>query len=644
MRGWTTVELEELLDSYRQKTSSALPGSEPEKPQKAAYSPPASVLSFSSDRNRIVYQKGNENEEHPGGLGFPVFIYHLLDLIRKEELSWRNEVTVNGYAAQEARQPNALGLANMEKVNLLTLYKAAVVSNSPDAIVALAGHVYEIIGKSKNKTIPALRKIAASWNVPESSIKNVTGRYYDSNPQYYTTEMLLKVAVHLLAFDLKGFLNQKNISYKDKYFEADSVLGNAPVSSYLSYSTGLAINTVCKCDFNDETIFIAVCGAKTALERDQLVLEAIHRSRMPLPEPDEQFIAAGKPVITICGDTYCGERYTKWRIARNIDDPMQRYGDDGYTYSFEKVASLITQKTYNIVNSECVLSPTFDESQQTGKYLDFVLGAHPKKTIACYKKENIDAVMLANNHAMDFGAVGCRQTRKFFLEAGLNPIGTGRNIDEAEKPLLLEVNGRQVIIFNAYCYYLEKRHKLFRHYCMGANTGTAFGTDQLDDMSLWRRMKSYRTKYRDAFIVFSPHWSTDFNKRHLQLRPIASRAFSSGVDLIIGHGPHIPIGAEHIDGKLCIYSLGNFVFNTTGIDMDASGQSPYGIVAQIDFSRKEPELKLYPIYVHNLNTFFQPYPIGNEEQLAEFTSSLLGMNKFIAGRDDIGYYLSIDVV
>ncbi|MCL2767590.1 MAG: CapA family protein, partial [Synergistaceae bacterium] len=510
-----------------------------------------------------------------------------------------------------------------------------------DAIIALAGYIYEKVGKSKNKTLSALRKIGDAWGIPEFAIKNITGRFYENNPQFFTPEMLLKTAKQFLAFDFKNILSQKNISYKDKYFESDSVLDMPPISRYFSYSTGLSINAFCMCEFGDETLFIAVCGAKIPLERDQLMLEAIHRARVPLPEPQRDFIPTGKTALSICGDTYCGERYTKWRIARNIDDPIQRYGDDGYAYSYNKVAQLISQNTFNIVNSECVLSPVYSETQQTGKYLDFVLGAHPEKTVSCYKKVNIGAVMLANNHTMDLGAAGCRQTRKYFEEAGLNPIGTGSNIDEAENPLLIEMNGVQAIVFNAYCYYLEKRHKIFRHYCLGANTGAAFGTDILEDISLWCRIRSYREKHPNAFIVFSPHWSTDFNERHLHLRPIAAKAFDAGADITIGHGPHIPIGAEHVNGKICVYSVGNFVFNTTGIDLDASGKPPYGIVAQINFSLKDPELRLYPIYTHNLKTFFQPYPVTDKAQYEEFTASLIGLEKFETKKDDIGYYLRI---
>jgi len=604
-------------------------------PQKSS----ATTFAFSLDKNCIVWQKGNVHEEYPGGLGLPILLYYVLDLVKRKKLSWVDEVTANQYAAKESNHPNSLGLKYLEKIDLLTLFKAAAISSSPDAISALAGHIVAKVGRSKVKTTSSLKKIGKSWGIPNSAIQNVSGRYTGANSQHFTPELLLKTAGHLMAFDVKNILSQKNVSYKDKYFESDSIFESPLITHYFSYTTGLFTNTVCVCENGGEAFLIAVCGAETFLERDSLLLEAMHRASTPLPPPHKGFIQTSKSMLTICGDTYCGERYTKWRISKNIDDPIQKYGDEGYAYSFEKVAPLISKNSFNIVNSECVLSPVYDEEQQTGKYIDFVLGANPQKTINCYKKVNIDAVMLANNHAMDFGAVGCRQTRKYFEDAGLNPIGTGSNIDEAEKPLMLEVNGKQIIVFNAYCLYSKKRHNVFRHYSLGANTGTAFGTDLLDDISLWRRINAYRNEYPNALIIFSPHWSSDFNKHHETLRPIAVKAFDEGVDLILGHGPHIPVGTECINEKLCIYSLGNFVFNATGTDLDSSDHPPYGVVAQLDLLQEDPELKLYPIYAHNLNTFFQPYPVVDEMQLDEFMSSFIGIDEFEIKKDNIGFYL-----
>jgi hypothetical protein len=112
------------------------------------------------------------------------------------------------------------------------------------------------------------------------------------------------------------------------------------------------------------------------------------------------------------------------------------------------------------------------------------------------------------------------------------------------------------------------------------------------------------------------------------------------VDIILGHGPHIPIGAEYVNDRIVVYSLGNFVFNTTGIDLDASGKSPYGIVARLSVETATVVLKLYPIYTHNMNTFFTPRPV-DDKQFEEFLQNFIGRKKFTSAKDELGYCLEL---
>jgi len=601
---------------------------------------------FSADKNDVVYTHGDKGQKINGGLGLPLLLYYLLSLINKAQISWTDMVNVTKFSAKENASINSLGLTEGEKVNLFTLFCAATSTNAPDAIVAIGGHIFDTVGKKKNSTVAKLRQIGNEWGVDKDAIKNLSGRNYEQNPQSFTIDQLIIVAKELLAFDVQNNLMQNSMVYKDKYLTCDSILAsNKNIIRFLCFGEINNHHAIAMAEYENETFYVAVCGAKTVLERDCEIMNAIYlanKNHLNLYGDIDEWITIPQNTVTLCGDTYCGERYTKWRRQRNIDDPIQRYGDSGYTFSFEKVKRFITKDSFNIVNSECVLTPVYDRSQQTGKYLDFVLGANPEKTINCYKQVNIDAVMLANNHMMDFGAVGCRTTKKLFDEAGILTMGTGSNIDEAEAPVCLKINGHKVIIFNAYGYFLEKRHKLFQHYCFGGNTGTAFINHILDNCSLLARISKYREKYPDAFIILSPHWSTDFNENHRSIRPIAQKAIVAGVDLIIGHGPHIPVGVEHVAKKPVVYSLGNFVFNTTGIDLDASGKSPYGVISQLYFNEKNIVLRLYPIYAHNLNTFFQPTPV-NDEQFSQFLSSFIGESKFKKNKDELGNYLEMNL-
>ena len=604
-------------------------------------------LVFSADKNAVVYSKGNVEQRVAGGLGFPILIYHLLLNIHKGNIAWTDMVQVNGYAANESGHINSLGLARGQEVNLFTLFCAAVSCGAPDAIVAIGGHIFNTIGQGKNKTVARLKKIGNQWGLSSDCVKNLSGRNYEENPQHFSTADLLMVAKQLLSFDVENYLGYNAVAFDGKFLKCRGVLGsNQSITRYFCFGEKDNLHAIAMVETMNETLFAVVCGARDLLERDAEMYHAIHCAVVGTCESGQvvtgEWTNVSKNILTIYGDTYCGERYTKWRIKRNIDDPMQRYGDEGYTFSFEKVAPFLSKDSFNVVNSECVLSPVFDESQQTGKYIDFVLGANPAKTVACYKQVNIDAVLLANNHMMDFGAAGCRQTKKYFEEAGIFTAGTGSNIDEAEKPICLNMNGRKVIIFNAYGFFLEKRYKLFQHYCLGNNTGAAFITDKLDECPIFERISAYRGMYPDAFLILSPHWSTDFNEAHLHLRSIARKAFEAGIDFIAGHGPHIPIGVERVVGKIVVYSLGNFVFNTTGVDLDASGQLPYGVISRLHFDDDVVKLCLYPVYTHNLNTFFQPRPV-NEEQFNEFLRGFIGENKFCKTQDALGYCLEMSI-
>jgi hypothetical protein len=430
-------------------------------------------LVFSADKNTVVYATGDSTKEFCGGLGLPLLLYYTLTLINENKISFTDDVTVDAVAERENTCENSLGLAKGERVKLFTIFSAAA-ANSPDAIIALSRYVSHSLGGKS--TVSKLKKIAESWGVADESLKNPTGRYYDENPQCFTAEDMLTVAHELLSFDVQNRIMRNAAVYKDRYICSDSILENqGSIVRYLCFGEENNRHVMALAEFHDETVFVAVAGAANPVERDAAVLEAVHRARHPKSGPEAGWIDTKKTKLTICGDTYCGERYTKWRGKRGIDDPIQRYGDAGYAFSFSRVQTFLANDSFNIVNSECVLTPNYDKTQQTGKYLDFVLGANPEKTIKCYKDVNINAVMLANNHMMDFGAAGCRQTREYFDKAGLFPFGAGRDIDEAEKPLCLIVNGRKVIVFNMYGYFLPKRHALFQHYCFGSNTGTAYG-------------------------------------------------------------------------------------------------------------------------------------------------------------------------
>lgn len=67
------------------------------------------------------------------------------------------------------------------------------------------------------------------------------------------------------------------------------------------------------------------------------------------------------------------------------------------------------------------------------------------------------------------------------------------------------------------------------------------------------------------FIIVSLHWGLEYEAPpHPHQIETAHRLIDNGVDLIIGHHPHVIQGIEKYRGKYIFYSLGNFLFDQYG--------------------------------------------------------------------------------
>lgn|GEM_PF-6462231 len=335
--------------------------------------------------------------------------------------------------------------------------------------------------------------------------------------------------------------------------------------------------------------------------------------------------------ITIAGDTYFGEWYVRHNAKKG---KYHALSECGYGHSFEKVAPLLPSIDYNIVNFEAVL--TDDINSPFSGSLKFILDASPIETIKELKRRNINAVMLANNHSMDFGENIAVKSGEMFIENGFKTIGLGKTIEEANRPLCLDCAGRRVILFNAY-WFRKDRNEKYKHYATENHAGTACVTDSIFDS-----ITKYREKYPDAFIIFSPHWGTDFNEPTDYMRKLASKAIIAGADCIIGHGSHIVSNVEFINGKFVIFSIGNFVFNHNGDLFITKNKPKYGCLAKLAINKESVKLKLYPFFVFNPECDFQPYPV-TDEQLEEFIKHYPPIAFERINCDEFGYYLEVNL-
>ena len=338
----------------------------------------------------------------------------------------------------------------------------------------------------------------------------------------------------------------------------------------------------------------------------------------------------GYSCLTIAGDTYFGEWYSERRKATGKEDALLKYG---YEYSFEKVATLLPDTDFNIVNFEAVLTKETDSPFK--EHIKFTLHANPNETIKELKNRNISAVLLGNNHCMDFGEKTGLKSCNMFIQNGFATTGFGINSKDANRPICLECAGRQVMIFNGY-WFKQYRQDLMNHYATKDNVGSACISDEL-----FKDISEYKKEYPEAFVILSPHWGNDFDKSVNARKDLARKAIESGVDCIIGHGPHIINDYEWINNKFVIYSIGNFVFNQTGVEFAKKNIQPFAYVAKLKFDKESINLSLYPIDAYNPRTFWQPCPVS-ARQMKEVKLAY-NIPQEIIKKDSIGYYTEMQI-
>ncbi|HMB24764.1 MAG TPA: CapA family protein [Anaerolineales bacterium] len=179
-------------------------------------------------------------------------------------------------------------------------------------------------------------------------------------------------------------------------------------------------------------------------------------------------------------------------------------------------------------------SPLTGEPVETGSA--YALCA-PPANVKYLADAGFDLLSLANNHRLDCGTKGLRETQTTLTNAGLGFIGP-----ELE-PVYRSVNGIQLafLAFDA--------------------------TDRFDLEAAAKAVQS--AQETGAIIVVSIHWGAEYQSGAATgQEQIAERLAEAGASLIWGHHPHVLQPAEWIHDRktLVLYSLGNALFDQYGLD------------------------------------------------------------------------------
>jgi poly-gamma-glutamate synthesis protein (capsule biosynthesis protein) len=173
------------------------------------------------------------------------------------------------------------------------------------------------------------------------------------------------------------------------------------------------------------------------------------------------------------------------------------------------------------------------------------------ETLGVLTEIGVTVAALGNNHALDYGESALIETLANLDAVGIGHVGAGRNYEEANAPVLLELRGRRVAVLSyTFVYSVNTR--------MASRTRAGVADHRLE--RVLPRIRGLAAEGYDVLV--SAHWGFEYRFYPLpyQMRQ-ARRMIDAGARLVLGHGPHVPQGIETHRGRDIVYSLGNFIFD-----------------------------------------------------------------------------------
>jgi poly-gamma-glutamate capsule biosynthesis protein CapA/YwtB (metallophosphatase superfamily) len=212
------------------------------------------------------------------------------------------------------------------------------------------------------------------------------------------------------------------------------------------------------------------------------------------------------------------------------------------------------------------------------------LRADPER-IADVHAMGFDAVSLANNHLMDYGAQALLDTLAACDGAGVRRCGAGATIEEALAPAWLEARGRRLALLSVSCTLPPGCEATETdpgiaplRVAMSFETDLNLLAEQPGTMPIvhtWTRPEDQevvcgrvRALAREAdAVIVAIHWGvpTYWLSPHQGLlaeyqQPLGHALIDSGATVVLGHHSHSLHGIEVYRGRPICYSVGNFIF------------------------------------------------------------------------------------
>lgn len=224
--------------------------------------------------------------------------------------------------------------------------------------------------------------------------------------------------------------------------------------------------------------------------------------------------------------------------------------DGAYDFSqcFSDISDMVGNADYAVINLETPVG--------TSPYSGYPCFSAPASYSQALKEAGFDMCLTSNNHTLDRGAKGLRNTIATLDSQDIPHIGTygSDSLRDVALPCIVNINGISIAFLN-YTYGTN-----------GISPRDGVAVDYIDRDLISADVEAARAKNPDLIAVCI-HWGDEYRMlpNNAQLNT-ADFLEALGVDMIIGGHPHVIQPMELRSNRyypdkqiLVVYSLGNFI-------------------------------------------------------------------------------------
>jgi poly-gamma-glutamate synthesis protein (capsule biosynthesis protein) len=287
---------------------------------------------------------------------------------------------------------------------------------------------------------------------------------------------------------------------------------------------------------------LAACTVSNGPEEQRPRLDGQTKSSDPTPSPTEDPAPTAEPdeppsgVVTLA---FAGDIHFEYHLAALLDRGPRALGP---------ITRTLREADLTMVNLETAITrrgtpePKDFHFRTSPAALDFLSGA------------GVDMVSLANNHAIDFGPVGLRDTLAAARESPIPVLGIGEDKAAAFRPYRVSVRGTDFAFLAADA--VRERAIAWAAGPDKAGIATAIVRRPRALIEAVRRAAA-----QDDVVVVYLHWGTELLSCPDPLQqPIARALARAGADVVVGSHAHVLLGSGWLGRTYVNYGLANFIW------------------------------------------------------------------------------------